>query len=148
MGFPHIFVECSLPSPEKLSRALSPRQILPASEALSLHGLEPLSLVCSLYYLSNNKAYLFSQLPKEHIGMVNGTSFSASVGALIAFESVGAMVLGEVSQHFNVSKAYFPCSLLGGHIKSNAKYSHLQGLHRNGYGSTSGNSSQFRILHQ
>lgn len=30
--------------------------------------------------------------------MVNGTSFSASVGALIAFESVGAIVIGEVSE--------------------------------------------------
>ncbi|KAF8573124.1 phenylalanine ammonia-lyase [Ramaria rubella] len=85
MGFQHIFVQCPTPSPSKPLADPSPhphprpRQILPASEALSLHGLEPLIL-----------------LPKEHIGILNGTSFSASVGALIAFESVGAVVLAEV----------------------------------------------------
>ncbi|KAF8520821.1 L-Aspartase-like protein [Gautieria morchelliformis] len=68
MGFSNIFVQFFPPS-----------RILPASQALPLHGLEPLSL-----------------LPKEHLGMINGTGFSASVGALIAFESVGAVVLGEV----------------------------------------------------
>jgi len=40
---------------------------------------------------------IFPQLPKEHIGILNGTSFSASVAALVAFESVGAIVLGEVN---------------------------------------------------
>lgn len=32
--------------------------------------------------------------------MINGTSFSASVGSLIAFESVGAVVLAEVKISF------------------------------------------------
>ena len=58
------------------------------SEAAQLGKLVPFAVL--------NKIYVRSQLAKEHLGITNGTSFSASVGALIAFESVGAVVLAEV----------------------------------------------------
>ncbi|GJJ08484.1 hypothetical protein Clacol_002702 [Clathrus columnatus] len=73
MGFPNIFVRCPSSKPGKSV------EILPASEALSASGLEP-----------------FTLRDKEHLGMINGTSFSASVGSLIAYESVGAIILAEV----------------------------------------------------
>lgn len=44
MGFSHILVECNVPSPERPLNAPT-RQILPAPQALALHGLEPLTLV-------------------------------------------------------------------------------------------------------
>lgn len=44
MGFSHILVECNVPSPERPLKAPT-RQILPAPQALALHGLEPLTLV-------------------------------------------------------------------------------------------------------
>lgn len=73
MGFPNIFVQRPSSKPGK------PVDILPASEALPLHGLKP-----------------FTLKDKEHLGMINGTSFSASLGSLIAYESVGAVVLAQV----------------------------------------------------
>jgi hypothetical protein len=88
-------------------------------------------------------SHLRFQLPKEHIGMVNGTSFSASVGALIAFESVGAIVLGEVSEKLTLFHAHY----YGFWLYIVADYHQSQGLHRNGHRSTFGNSSQFCVLH-
>lgn len=52
---------------------------MPSFKSLTLHGLEPIVLA-----------------PKEALGVMNGTSFSASVAALVAFQSVDAVVLAEV----------------------------------------------------
>jgi hypothetical protein len=53
MGLSNIFVQCNVPSPEKALIGSSPSsRILPASQGLPLHGLEPLSLVCDFIAVS------------------------------------------------------------------------------------------------
>jgi hypothetical protein len=48
--------------------------------------------VCLLFA----RSLIVPQLPKEALGLTNGTSVSASVAALVAFDSVSAIVFGEV----------------------------------------------------
>lgn len=55
------------------------RQIASSADALSLHGIEPISLAS-----------------KEHLGILNGTAFSASVAALAAHDSVHLALLSQV----------------------------------------------------
>ncbi|KAM5542920.1 hypothetical protein V8D89_003304 [Ganoderma adspersum] len=55
------------------------RRIVSSREALSAHYIEPISLGS-----------------KEHLGILNGTAFSASVGALAVHEAVHLSLLGEV----------------------------------------------------
>jgi len=96
MGFSNIFVRCPTKSSEEKSRY----RILPASEALAQHNLEPLELVSfNLSFLTFPN--LPSKIAKEHLGVLNGTSFSASVGALIAHESVSSVIFAEVSIHIS-----------------------------------------------
>ncbi|KIJ51296.1 hypothetical protein M422DRAFT_26717 [Sphaerobolus stellatus SS14] len=76
MGFSNIFVRCPSQHSEETN---SVQRVLPANEALPQFGLKPLTLIA-----------------KEHLGILNGTSFSASVGGLIAYETVGAVILSEV----------------------------------------------------
>ncbi|RPD57798.1 phenylalanine ammonia-lyase [Lentinus tigrinus ALCF2SS1-7] len=55
------------------------RRIVSSREALAAHHLEPLSLVS-----------------KEHLGILNGTAFSASVGALAVHDAVHLALLAQV----------------------------------------------------
>ena len=75
IGDPNVLVQCPDPSP---SGAMS-NKIMPSATSLTLHKLEPIVLA-----------------PKEALGAINGTSFSASVVALVTFQSVDAVVLAEV----------------------------------------------------
>ena len=85
-------------------------KVMPSSEALALHGLKPVILA-----------------PKEALGVMNGTSFSASVAALVTFQSIDAIILAEVgSTHSKRVLAQLILSL---------------GLHCNGNRSTIRNSS-------
>ncbi|KZT01457.1 phenylalanine ammonia-lyase [Laetiporus sulphureus 93-53] len=56
-----------------------PRQIVASSEALAAHGIEPIPLAS-----------------KEHLGILNGTAFSASVAALALHEAVHLAMLAQV----------------------------------------------------
>ncbi|EFI28134.1 phenylalanine ammonium lyase [Coprinopsis cinerea okayama7 len=56
-----------------------PRQIVPASRALEAHGVTPLPLAS-----------------KEHLGILNGTAFSASVAALALNDAVHLALLAQV----------------------------------------------------
>ncbi len=55
------------------------RRIVSSREALSAHHIEPISLAS-----------------KEHLGILNGTAFSASVGALAVHEAVHLSLLAQV----------------------------------------------------
>ncbi|KAF9451928.1 phenylalanine ammonium lyase [Macrolepiota fuliginosa MF-IS2] len=55
------------------------RQVARATDALSEHGIEPIALAS-----------------KEHLGILNGTAFSASVGALAIHEAVHLSLLSQV----------------------------------------------------
>lgn len=61
------------------SNAIQSRQILPAPNALSIANLKPLTL-----------------MPKEHLGILNGTAFSAAAAALCVYEASVLGVLCEV----------------------------------------------------
>ncbi|OSX61632.1 hypothetical protein POSPLADRAFT_1057403 [Postia placenta MAD-698-R-SB12] len=56
-----------------------PRQIVPSNQALSAHGIEPIPLAS-----------------KEHLGILNGTAFSASVAALALHDAVHLAMLAQV----------------------------------------------------
>jgi len=58
---------------------LGVRQISRASDVLSEHGIEPVALAS-----------------KEHLGILNGTAFSASVGALAVHEAIYLSLLAQV----------------------------------------------------
>lgn len=60
-------------------RSSSPRQILPSPLALSTHSITPISLQS-----------------KEHLGILNGTAFSASVASLALNDAVHLSMLGVV----------------------------------------------------
>ena len=55
------------------------RQISRASDVLFEHGIEPVALAS-----------------KEHLGILNGTAFSASVGALAVHEAIHLSLLAQV----------------------------------------------------
>ena len=55
------------------------RQILPSNKVLANHSIEPLVL-----------------RPKEHLGILNGTAFSCSVGTLALHESIQLAILTQV----------------------------------------------------
>lgn len=59
--------------------AFGARKIVSSREALKAHGIEPLPLVS-----------------KEHLGLLNGTAFSASVGSLAIHEAVHLALLAQV----------------------------------------------------
>ncbi|KDR75707.1 hypothetical protein GALMADRAFT_211171 [Galerina marginata CBS 339.88] len=59
--------------------AFSGREIVSSRKALETHGIEPIPLAC-----------------KEHLGILNGTAFSASVGSLALNEAVHLTLLSEV----------------------------------------------------
>ncbi|KAF7964537.1 hypothetical protein HWV62_6035, partial [Athelia sp. TMB] len=61
------------------SASFGPRSILPAPVALSQHGITPLSLKS-----------------KEHLGILNGTAFSASVAALALNDAVHLALMSQV----------------------------------------------------
>ncbi|KAH8087842.1 phenylalanine ammonia-lyase [Cristinia sonorae] len=61
------------------SAATGARQILPSDVALARHGVEPIPLSS-----------------KEHLGILNGTAFSASVAALALHEAAHMMLLSQV----------------------------------------------------
>jgi len=58
---------------------LGVRQTSRASDVLSEHGIEPVALAS-----------------KEHLGILNGTAFSASVGALAVHEAIHLSLLAQV----------------------------------------------------
>ncbi|KAG5639483.1 hypothetical protein H0H81_001605 [Sphagnurus paluster] len=60
-------------------RNFGARKIISSSEALAAHGIEPISLAS-----------------KEHLGILNGTAFSASVAALALNDSVHLALLAQV----------------------------------------------------
>ncbi|KDQ28180.1 hypothetical protein PLEOSDRAFT_1112899 [Pleurotus ostreatus PC15] len=59
--------------------ALGPRKIVSSVEALEAHSISPISLAC-----------------KEHLGILNGTAFSASVAALALHDAVHLTLLTQV----------------------------------------------------
>ncbi|KAJ7733549.1 L-Aspartase-like protein [Mycena maculata] len=59
--------------------AFGARRIVRATEALSAHDIDPLPLV-----------------PKEHLGLLNGTAFSASVACLVLNDAVHLALLSQV----------------------------------------------------
>lgn len=59
--------------------ASGPRQIVSAPEALKKHGLGTVNL-----------------LPKEHLAILNGTAFSASLAALCLHDAVHLALLSQV----------------------------------------------------
>lgn len=61
------------------SHKLGVRQISRASDVLFEHGIEPVALAS-----------------KEHLGILNGTAFSASVGALAVHEAIHLSLLAQV----------------------------------------------------
>lgn len=61
------------------SHKLGVRQTSRASDVLSEHGIEPVALAS-----------------KEHLGILNGTAFSASVGALAVHEAIHLSLLAQV----------------------------------------------------
>ncbi|PIL27097.1 hypothetical protein GSI_10237 [Ganoderma sinense ZZ0214-1] len=65
----------------RLRRAPDPRgrRIVSSREALAAHHIEPISLAS-----------------KEHLGILNGTAFSASVGALAVYEAVHLSLFAQV----------------------------------------------------
>jgi phenylalanine ammonia-lyase len=58
-------------------RSFGPRQILPSPIALKAHDITPIPLQS-----------------KEHLGILNGTAFSASVGALVMDGATSMAVMG------------------------------------------------------
>jgi phenylalanine ammonia-lyase len=56
-----------------------PRKIVSSAEALSTHGLKPISLVS-----------------KEHLSILNGTAFSAAVGSLALNDATHLALLAQV----------------------------------------------------
>ena len=60
-------------------RVFGARQVVSSRKALKEHGVEPLPL-----------------LPKEHLGILNGTAFSASVAALALTEAAHLALLAQV----------------------------------------------------
>jgi phenylalanine ammonia-lyase len=61
------------------SHKFGTRQTTRASDALYKYGIEPVALAS-----------------KEHLGILNGTAFSAAVGALAAHEAIHLSVLAQV----------------------------------------------------
>ncbi|KAJ7039064.1 phenylalanine ammonia-lyase [Mycena alexandri] len=59
--------------------AFGARRIVPSTEALKAHGIEPLPLAS-----------------KEHLGILNGTAFSASVASLVLNDAVHLALLSQV----------------------------------------------------
>jgi phenylalanine ammonia-lyase len=59
--------------------AFSARRIISSRQALSNHGLEPIVLGA-----------------KEHLGILNGTAFSASVASLVLSEAVHLALLAQI----------------------------------------------------
>lgn len=59
--------------------AYGARQVSPSSNALDLYNIEPLPLAS-----------------KEHLGILNGTAFSASVASLVLNDSVHLSLLAQV----------------------------------------------------
>jgi phenylalanine ammonia-lyase len=76
------------------------RQIVSSANALSAHGLEPISLVS-----------------KEHLSILNGTAFSASVGSLALNDAVHLALLAQV------------CTAMGTEALLGAQGSHAPFLH-------------------
>jgi phenylalanine ammonia-lyase len=61
------------------SNKFGSRQVSRASEILPQHGIKPIALAS-----------------KEHLGILNGTAFSASVGALAIHEAVHLSLLAQI----------------------------------------------------
>ena len=59
--------------------AFGARQVVPSKQALEAHGITPLPLAA-----------------KEHLGILNGTAFSASVAALVLNDAVHMGLLAQV----------------------------------------------------
>jgi len=59
--------------------AFGARRIIPSRQALSSHGLEPIVLGA-----------------KEHLGILNGTAFSASLASLVLSEAVHLALLAQI----------------------------------------------------
>jgi phenylalanine ammonia-lyase len=76
------------------------REIVPSSKALAAHGLEPISLVS-----------------KEHLSILNGTAFSASVGSLALNDAVHLALLAQV------------CTAMGTEAMLGTQGSHAPFLH-------------------
>lgn len=57
----------------------SPRQVVSCRDAYAAHGLQPL---------------VFS--PKEHLGLLNGTAFSAAVGSLALNDAIHLAMMTQV----------------------------------------------------
>ncbi|KAK7053312.1 Protein pal1 [Paramarasmius palmivorus] len=81
-------------------RTLGARKIRPSTEALADHRIEPISLAS-----------------KEHLGILNGTAFSASVAALALNEAVHLALLSQV------------CTALGTEALSGTSASHDPFIH-------------------
>lgn len=76
------------------------REIVPSRDALSKHGLEPISLVS-----------------KEHLSILNGTAFSAAVGSLALNDAVHLALLAQV------------CTAMGTEALLGSQGSHAPFLH-------------------
>ena len=80
--------------------SFSARRIISSRQALSNHGLEPIVLGA-----------------KEHLGILNGTAFSASVGSLALNDAVHLALLAQV------------CTAMGTEALLGAQGSHAPFLH-------------------
>lgn len=81
-------------------QAFGARQIVSSRQALSAHGLQALPL-----------------LPKEHLGILNGTAFSASVAALALSDAAHLALLAQV------------CTAMGTEALLGTMASHVPFLH-------------------
>ncbi len=82
IGNPSIRCHAGLPDPHSETQQV---ELLPAPEALKRAGLEPLAL-----------------LPKEHLGILNGTAFSAALSALLISDATHLALLAQALTAFGV----------------------------------------------